>query len=185
MSIGLETQSPVSCRHGAAAEEFVDPIGAIENEDRNEMAVCRRLSAIVDDMAAEATREHAEAVLQYLMALLPAHEADKSDLLPLLRQRCLPEDRIEAILDRLCGDQERYAELVGRLEPDLAALASGSAVGRPLDFVMHALAFAEARERQIAWESYVVLPLAAQRLTAGDLVQLGARMAERRFAAPA
>jgi hypothetical protein len=164
---------------------LVDPIGAIENEDRNEVAMCRRLAAIVDDIAAEATQEHAEAVLQYLIALLPAHDADKSNLSPLLRQRCPPEDRIDEILDRLHSDQVRYAELVGRLEPDLVALASGGAVARPLNFVMHALAFAEARERQIALECHVVLPLAARRLTSSDLVQLGARMAERRFAGPA
>jgi len=105
------------------------------------------LATIIDEMAAEAAQEHTEAIRRYLAERLPMHDADKDDLLPLLRERCQPVDGAEEVLDRLHTERGRDAQLIGGVKSNLVALASGRPIIRLLDFVFHALAFIEAHER--------------------------------------
>ncbi len=179
----VEARSPVSLPCMSVVAGYDDPLRIMLDDDRNEVALCRLLAATIDDVATGAVRQHAEAVRRFLAERLPLCNADKDDLAPLLAQRCQTEDGIEAILARLHSQRQHSADLVASLEPDLAVLAIGLTVARPLDFIFRALAFIEASERQLAWDGHVLLPLAQQRLPPSDLQQLGARMAQRRLGA--
>jgi hypothetical protein len=163
-------------------EAITDPLAAILRDNRAEAVLCHRLAAIVNDMFAAETREHAEAVLRFLTDRFPVHEANRSDFLPLLAQRCLQEDEVDEIVERLHAERKAGVELIGKLRPEIAALAAGRAVVRPLEFIFHALSFIETQERQIAWNARVLLPLAVERLRPADLLWLGAKRAERRSA---
>jgi hypothetical protein len=161
-------------------ERLAEPLVAMLEEDRTESAICRQLVTVVNDISDASASSNAKAIRQYLAERLSLHGADRKDLVSLLREQCPSKDSDGDVLDRAVSERERDAEIAGRLDPDLAAITLGESLVRPLDFMMDALAFAESRERQIAWEVHVILPLAVQRLTATDLAWLGERMAKRR-----
>ena len=106
---------------------------------------------------------------------------EEEDFFPMLRERCLPDDGIDAVLDQMtdehAADKALSVEvrdvlnacLIERKPP--AAIECGAAVLRN---------FAQHERRHMALENAVVIPLARRRLAPDDLTSLGERFAARR-----
>ena len=108
------------------------------------------------------------------------HAADEEhDLLPLLDLRCNGDDALGEIGDVIERDHVSGERLKADVIADLAALATGQPLNRPLEFIVTALAFEEHLRRHHMWENLTLMPLARRRLTAEDLAALGRAMAQR------
>lgn len=146
----------------------------------------RCLCVMLDDLMANPTdsdvTEKAKAVLDYVERDLPLHIADEEQtLFPIMRKRCLPEDRIEQVLELLSDEHERDETLASALVAGLKRVAAGTASPSWDAFWRVATAFSETQRRHLSWENAVVLPLARRRLSVADMVALGQEMAARRL----
>lgn len=160
---------------------FRAPIDYLYAEHFRQRIVCDLLDEIAEDPARRDAPRKSATVLSYLEHDLPHHIADEEkDLLPFLRERCAPADRTERILRLLAEEHGRDQDLTESLRTGLRALAAGKALRSQEAFLKSAAAFAELQRRHLAWEDELILPLARERLTAGDLQTIGRRMAERR-----
>jgi hemerythrin-like domain-containing protein len=121
-------------------------------------------------------------LLDFVVHELALHVLDEEeDLFPLMRRRCQPEDKLEAILGRLSGehakDLTRAAAVRRHLETCLrqrVPISRNNVRRRALE------AFAAHERGHLALENAVVLPIARLRLTERDLVDLSNRLAMRR-----
>lgn len=179
MSESYKIAKGTAAWRGLAAGRPAEPLATMLEEDRTESEICRQLVMVVNAIGDASAGSNAKAVGKYLTEQLSLHEADRDDLASLLKERCQPKDSDSDVLDRTVSERRRDAEVAGRLEPYLSAIALGESLPRPLEFIMDALAFAESRERQIAREVHLIFPLAVQRLTGTDLAWLSERMARR------
>ncbi|WP_340116736.1 hemerythrin domain-containing protein [Pelagibius sp. 7325] len=106
---------------------------------------------------------------------------EEQDLFPLMRRRCPPEDEIERVLSALtaehAGDRHLAAIVIEGLQ---TALRDAQAVSDLPGLREAMVDFARNERRHLALENSVVLPLARLRLTPDDLVQLSARLLQRR-----
>ena len=119
-------------------------------------------------------------VTGFLTDELPLHlEDEESDLFPLLKRRCTPEDEIGKAIGRVLVDHARAKAGAGRVIDVLEMLARGKA--RPSGDQSAALtAHAAAARRYLILENAIILPFARLRLTAQDLETLCLRMRARR-----
>lgn len=116
------------------------------------------------------------AALAFLRHDLPLHIRDvDEDLLPLLRHRALPQDRVGELSDRLHAD---HSNALADVEAVCAALSAPGAesTGWPALFA----AFAAKGRRHLSLENAVLLPLCEARLTQSDWQSLRRSMAARR-----
>lgn len=122
----------------------------------------------------------AKATLDYLRGAYVDHHADEeASLYPALRRRCLPEDEIEVILEKLEIDH-------------IKGVASFAAVSRILDGLSMEKTtltlkekrtledFAATERRHVIVENAIVVPLARARLTEDDYEEILAQMLARR-----
>ena len=142
--------------------------------------LCARLleakrSVIFDE---QALRE----IYDFLDQDLQLHVIDEEDdLFPLLRRRCEPDDQIENVLGMLSAEHAidmRDAAAVKSLVA--AALAEQRGLACYTRAISIIEPFCHQQTRHIAVENAVVLPIARHRLNAGDLRNLGRRLAARR-----
>jgi len=160
---------------------FRAPIDYLYAEHFRQLIVCNLLDDIAEDPARRDAPRQAARVLSYLEHDLPQHIADEEkDLLPFLRERCVPTDRAERVLHLLSEEHGRDQNLSDSLCAGLRALAAGKPPTSKETFLRAAAAFAELQRRHLAWEDELILPLARERLTAEDLKTIGLRMAARR-----
>ncbi|MEE8334346.1 MAG: hypothetical protein V3R85_10895, partial [Alphaproteobacteria bacterium] len=105
--------------------------------------------------------------------------AEEKALAPLLSERCLPEDMLDAVLD----DTWKAHSLIALLLPDighgLACLSDGETPKRPLDFIFKSLEMIDAVQRHLDREDLLLLALAEFRLTTEDYVWLGHALARQ------
>ncbi|MBW7057612.1 hemerythrin domain-containing protein [Paracoccus bogoriensis] len=158
------------------------PLEALRESHFLQRQICADMEVL-----AEATfprPELARSILVNLCRDLPLHHADEdAGLFPLLRARALPEDEIEALLERLSADHDRDQAARAPLLAALACMADGALPAPEDRAALKALAQSERRHMVI--ENAIVLPLARARLTAADLAALREGMAARRARPPA
>ncbi len=163
------------------ADQFLRPLDFIESEHDRQLVLYERLMELANDLNFESVMKEAESVLAFITEELPLHHKDEDiDLLRMLRQRCSPEDGIEAILEHLDWGHTMDKFLTHHLIMDLSVLVSGKALDHPTRVFTDLRTFAEALRRHLDWENKVVLPLARKRLKPQDLADMGRNMAARR-----
>ena len=172
---------PDSLEKPERADLLAQPLDFIVAEHRRQTELCARLDTLADKLESAPVQAEAAALAQHLRHDLALHTLDEErDLFPLLRQRCLAQDGVAAILDRLEAEHELDQDLVEFLAADLEVLANGHRLANPLRLLTNARAFAETQRRHLAWENSTVIPLARSRLTADDLAVMGRAFAARR-----
>jgi hemerythrin-like domain-containing protein len=111
---------------------------------------------------------------------LPLHIADEEkDLFPMLKERCLPDDRIEEMLALLHVEHEEDDANCSALLAPLRGFADSSQPTNTSTFTTQARAFASFQRRHLGWENGTILPLAERRLNDDDNATLDASMAAR------
>ena len=162
-------------------EVFRHPLEFIFAEHGRQRIACVALERLADDLGADDATENAGYILDHLEVDLPLHIADEEkDLFPLLKKRCLADDRIEEMLVLLHVEHQEDDANCGALLAPLRGIAGGS---RPTDeaaFTARARAFDSFQRRHLGWENGTILPLAEYRLSDEDNAALGASMAMRR-----
>jgi hypothetical protein len=160
---------------------FREPVEYIRADHYRQRQVCALLGEMARHATPESEREAAGVALDYLQRQLPLHVADvEDDLLDRMRKRCLPEDAVGEVVDKLREDYARAARIGQDLLVGLRRIAEGVPLPDLGAFRSLAAAFSETQRRRIAWENDVVLALARQRLQPGDMADLGRAMAARR-----
>ena len=144
----------------------------------------RQMCRVIEGLAAEPdfNPNGIRQVLDYLDNELPVHLQDEEeDLFPLVRLRCEEGDDVGGVLQQLMtehrGDEALGDALRGGLEHCLAA---GLAPSLSPETSAALTDYAQRERRHLAIEDAVVLPIARLRLSAGDLEDLGRRLAHRR-----
>ncbi|MFP6740379.1 MAG: hemerythrin domain-containing protein [Alphaproteobacteria bacterium] len=162
-------------------EVFRHPLEFIFAEHDRQRIACAALERLADDPGADDANESAAYILDHLEVDLPLHIADEErDLFPMLKERCLPDDRIEEMLALRHMEHEDDDANCGALLAPLRGIAGGSRPNDETAFSARARAFARFQRRHLGWENGTVLPLAERRLSDDDNAALGASMAARR-----
>ena len=168
------------------AEHFEDPIEFLYGEHERIRRTCEWLWRLAGDRTAAEARDTASSVLAFLEFDLPLHLADEEeDLFPLLR-RCSPgrdprvHDEVVACLDLLEQEHRDDIEQGRTLLPALRRIAAGLEPDDPQMFGHYVRAFISLQRGHQARENRVILPAALERLSTGDLSEVGRSMAARR-----
>lgn len=169
----------------ALSDAFRHPLEFIFADHDRQRVVCAALERLAGDLHAPDARENAAFVLGHLENELPIHIADEErDLFPLLRLRCLADDRIDELLSLLEDEHEEDDLHCAALLAPLRIIAEGGRPGDVPEFAAIARDFARFQRRHLGWENGTVLPLAERRLTDADQAELGRNMAARRGISP-
>jgi iron-sulfur cluster repair protein YtfE (RIC family) len=158
---------------------LAQPLDYLQADHCRHRTVLNLMMQIAEGTAAE--KAAASAALDYLETGLPLHYADEETLFPLLRQRCLPEDGIEAVLGRLRAEHiegDASAKLLARALR--ASLAAGSPMLEQAELFSQLRSFVKLERLHLALENAVLIPLARVRLTPEDLASLSHSMRARR-----
>jgi hemerythrin-like domain-containing protein len=143
----------------------------------------RELFAMCDEFAENENFDPrlAEIIATFLETEMELHVIDEEeDLFPMLRRRLLPIDDVDRIMGLLSGEHAADEVLAGEI---IRALRQGIETKNPTieaELRNALLTFADRQRRHLAVENAIVLPLAANRLSAKDITDLGRRMAVRR-----
>lgn len=157
-----------------------DPLEFILAEHLNHRRMCKaleRLAAMTDFDPAPIT-----AMVDYIRFDLTLHVIDEEeDFFPLLRTRCLPEDDIEAILQRLSADHETDKSLSAQVRDMLNACLILRKPPSVIEGAVEALtAFAVNERQHLALENAIIIPIARRRLSEEDIKTLSRRLLTRR-----
>jgi hemerythrin-like domain-containing protein len=157
-----------------------DPIEFILTEHLNHRRMCNALERLAAMTAFDAAP--IIAMIDYIRFDLALHVVDEEeDFFPMLRERCLPDDDIEAVLERLCDDHKTDKSLSGEVCDTLNACLILRKPPSVIDGAVEALiAFATNERRHLALENAIVIPIARRRLSAEDLKELAGRLLARR-----
>jgi hemerythrin-like domain-containing protein len=144
----------------------------------------RTLCDVLDEMADESDWdiEIVEAIRHFLDRDYQLHIIDEEeDLLPLLRRRAEPEEKIGEHVDRLSKEHVRDGTDAVEIRNRLATIAERR-TRKPArkSFRELLVRFAADERRHLNFENAVILPLARVRLTDADKRNLSRRMARRR-----
>ena len=112
--------------------------------------------------------------------LLLHHEDEELDLFRVLKFICLPEDRIEPVLEELNRDHAVESYLMRLIVVDLKRVLHRKKLESASFFFDNLNLFARDQERHLLWENEMVLPLASKRLSLDHLEEMGRNMARRR-----
>ena len=179
MSVDLE-------RHAARRPSPHDPIEFILAEHLNHRRMCRALERMAEVKEFDAAR--ITVLLDFIRFDLTLHVIDEEeDVFPLLRRRCLPEDQVDDVLDRLADEHAEDKTLSARARDVLHACLIVRKPPHAIEGGAEALAaFARHELRHLTLENAVIVPLARRRFSADDLRQLAQRLLarRRRVAAP-
>lgn len=151
-----------------------DPLARLAADHAEQRHLCDTLEAIADLLPRLPERRACLAALEVLERHLPMHHADEElGLFPLLRARCEPEDRIDAILRELEDEHVDDEALLTEVVLTLRALAADRGPERDPAVAGYVLrGFFESQRRHIAWEEATIMPLALARLLPCDLATL-------------
>jgi hemerythrin-like domain-containing protein len=163
-----------------------DPIEFILTEHLNHRRMCNALVRLAG--AASFDAEQVAALGDFIRFDLTLHVIDEEeDLFPLLRQRCLPDDGIDEVLERLTDEHAEDKELSIRVRDVINACLIQRVPPSAIEGGVEALLnFAAHEKRHLILENAVIVPLARRRLTAQDMETLSRRLLarRRRLAAP-
>ena len=157
-----------------------DPLDFILYEHLRHRVMCNALDSLADAErfdAASVTR-----LAEFIRSDLTLHIADEEEVFfPMLRRRCLPEDEIDAALQRMNREHAEDRELSAAVR---VFLLTAAPEGRAIATIPGAAAalhlFAQHQRRHMMLENAVLIPLARRRLSDEDFAVLGARLASRR-----
>lgn len=178
MQLREMTAEPVG--HPIRPNELIDPIRFLRTEHVEQRAFCHRLDKLLEEPGREESPTEASLLLDFLFGEMALNmRAEEKALAPLLSERCLPEDRLDAVLD----DTWKAHSLIALLLPDighgLACLSDGEPPKKPLDFIFKSLEMIDAVQRHLDREDLLLLALAEFRLTTEDYVLLGHALASQ------
>jgi hemerythrin-like domain-containing protein len=158
-----------------------NPLDIIAYAHAHQMEMCDAMERIADGLPDEVDRRLCAQVAACLVFDLPLHHHDEeSALFPLLRQRALPDDGIDHILERLAFEHHSDNDFASEIAEMLEVLGQGGKARNP-DMLGYMLrGFFERYRRHVHWENALVMPLARLRLTGADLQQLAAMMESNR-----
>lgn len=150
----------------------VDYLHAVHLRKRE---ACKTLGRIANH--GRASDAEVECLVDFLSNEVPAHLADEeSDLFPMLRKRCMDDDEIERLLDKLSGDH-RNAESD---TPRVTDILRGAPSGIEPEACAQLLRYADRARRHLMLENAILLPFARLRLTEQDNAALSIKMTQRR-----
>ncbi len=157
-----------------------DPIEFILSEHLNHRRMCKSLERLAAITEFDATR--ITTMLDYIRFDLTLHVIDEEeDFFPLLRTRCLPEDDIGDVLDRLTSEHSADKALSSGVRDTLNACVILRKPPCAIEGGAETLlTFAAHERRHLALENAVIIPIARLRLSAGDLKSLSERLLARR-----
>lgn len=157
-----------------------DPIEFVLGEHLNHRRMCRALERFADATEFDAAR--IAALLDFIRFDLTLHVIDEEeDFFPMLRRRCLPEDEVADVLDRLTLEHAEDKVLSVRVRDVLNACLIVRKPPCAIEGGPEALtAFALHEMRHLTLENAVVVPLARRRFNAEDLQLLSQRLLARR-----
>jgi len=161
----------------------VSPSDAIEfllAEHLNHRRMCKELQDVA--LSADFDGLKVASLLDFIRFDLTLHVIDEEeDVFPLLRQRCLPEDEVDGILERLGREHAEDKALSERARDILNACLIMRRPPHAIEGGAEALAaFAHHERRHLALENAVIIPLARRRLSEADIELLGRRFMARR-----
>ena len=158
-----------------------NPLDMIASAHAVQVQMCDAMERIADGLPDEVDRRLCAQVASCLQFDLPLHHHDEEEaLFPLLRQRALPEDGLDKILERLASEHDSDNDFASEIAEALEALGQGVRPANPEMLGYMLRGFFERYRRHIHWENTLVMPLARLRLNPEDLDQLAARMNENR-----
>jgi len=167
-------RSHIEIQQGRATRHLGNPLDFLADDNMREREICDLIDQLAD--CETPPRDNLETVLTYLKQELPLHLQDENeDLLPLLRQRCLAEDQIGKVINRLQSNHGHALTDLPRVVGLLRKSTSFTPKTRETlrNFASHA-------RRHITVETAILLPIARVRLKASDLDQMRWHMLERR-----
>jgi hemerythrin-like domain-containing protein len=147
-----------------------DPLQILREEHALQNELCDLLEAIADGLPHQFNRALALVSVSILETGMPSHiRLEEEALFPLLRRRLAKSHPLHSALSCLEGEHDRDgAALVEITEALRAAIETGT-ISNPEMLGYMLRGFFESQRRHIAWEQAVVLPTAADVLTAEDL----------------
>jgi hemerythrin-like domain-containing protein len=165
---------------GARAVTPHDPIEFLLAEHLNHRRMCRALERLAAADEFDAAR--ITALLDFIRFDLTLHVIDEEeDVFPLLHKRCLPEDQIDDVLNRLTLEHAEDKALSARVRDVLNACLIVRKPPHAIEGGAEALcAFAHHEMQHLTLENAVIVPLARRRLSATDLRFLSAKLLARR-----
>lgn len=157
-----------------------DPIEFLLTEHLNHRRMCRALERLAVMEEFDAAR--ITGLLDFIRFDLTLHVIDEEeDVFPLLRKRCLPEDQVDEVLDRLTEEHAEDKALSTRARDVLNACLIVRKPPHAIEGGAEALqAFAHHEMQHLTLENAVIVPLARRRFNAADLRFLSARLIARR-----
>jgi hemerythrin-like domain-containing protein len=157
-----------------------DPIEFIHAEHLNHRRMCRALERLAEAEEFDAVR--ITALLDFIRFDLTLHVIDEEeDFFPMLRRRCLPDDQVAEVLDRLTLEHAEDKALSIRARDVLNACLIVRKPPSAIDGGAEALlSFARHEMRHLTLENAVVVPLARRRFNSEDLRVLSNRLLARR-----
>lgn len=160
----------------ATFDEPLEMLLACHGRIRKQLATLSRLERHLPEHGHDAdARAAARAILRYFdSAAIQHHEDEERSLLPRLVARA-PESR--ALAGRIEGEHVELAALWRRLRPLLSGIAAGQRAVMPPHLVSEITASYDAH---IELEESMLIPLAREVLSSGELEAIGREMAERR-----
>lgn len=152
-----------------------DPIGLIAEEHALQRELCDLLEAIADGLPQSFDTSLATIAVSILEGSVPRHmRLEEEALFPVLRDRVALEDPLHSVLTCLEEEHARDGASLVELTDGLKTAAQQGSVTNP-DMLGYMLrGYFDSQRRHIAWEDRVVLPVARQVLTKGDLASLQA-----------
>lgn len=150
-----------------------DPIGLIAEEHALQRELCDLLEAVADGLPHSFDKALAVIAVSILEGSVPRHmRLEEEALFPALRDRVASDHPLHAALGCLQEEHERDGAMLVELTDALKSAAQQGSVSNP-DMLGYMLrGYFDSQRRHIAWEDRVVLPIARQVLTAGDLAGL-------------
>jgi hemerythrin-like domain-containing protein len=160
---------------------FFRPLEAVRRDHNRQLNVSQWILQQANEERIEPFQESVDELLGFFCRnLVLHHEDEEEDLFPMLRERCRPQDSIDAVLAELIRDHASEGFLMRDIVADLHRVVERQDLESPSRFFVSLRLFAEGQQRHITWENDVVLPLARRRLGDIDLEALGSSMVARR-----
>lgn len=160
--------------------DIEDPLDFILYEHLRHRVLCNALDALAD--GDEADVGAVARIAEFIRSDLSQHIADEEEaFFPMLRRRCLPEDEIDAALERMNREHAEDRELSAQVRVILLQVATEGRAVAALPGAKGALKrFAQNQRRHMMLENAVLIPLARRRLTDDDKRALATRLTVRR-----
>ena len=160
-----------------------NPLDTLEQDHARQAGLCDILEQIADSLPADMDSGRCREAASALRHDLPLHHQDEEEgLFPLLRRHASQSEKLAAIMARLSSEHAADEGFAEELSEQLESLARGESPSNPEALGYMLRGFFESYRRHIHWENEILLPLARETLTEGDLDELFRCMANHRQA---